>query len=148
MDRSMEAAQFMRDKGFNCAQSVVKAFSAELGVPEDAAVKMAASFGAGLGRNGLVCGAVTGAAVVLGARFGFDDPAAPDGRERIYAKVTALLDRFQQQHGSILCRELLAIDPKNPEEWKRIRREGKHDQLCPLFVQSCAEILEELLRAE
>jgi C_GCAxxG_C_C family probable redox protein len=147
MNRPETAAETMR-KGFNCAQSVVKAFAAELGVPEDTAAKMAASFGAGMGRNGLVCGAVAGAAIILGARCGFADPAEKGGRERIYGRVDDLLERFRKEHGSVLCRELLAIDPKNPAEWKRVGEAGAFDRRCPLFVQSAVRITEELLGAD
>ena len=144
MDRSEQAAEYMRG-GLNCAQSVVKAFAGELETEENAAVKMASSFGAGMARNGYVCGALSGAALVLGARYGFTDPAEPGARERIYAKVNALIEQFQKEHGTVLCRELLGIDPKNPEEWKRVREAGAFANQCPLFVQSAAKILDEIL---
>ncbi len=144
MEKSEQAAEYMRG-GLNCAQSVVKAFAAELGPEENLAVKMAASFGGGMGRNGYVCGAVSGAAFILGARYGFTDPAEPGAREKNYAKVTALIERFQKEHGTVLCRELLGIDPKKPEDWKRVREAGAFTGKCPLFVQSAAKITEELL---
>jgi len=147
MNRAEQAAEYMRG-GLNCAQSVVKAFAPELGAPEDAVVKMAAPFGGGMGRNGYVCGAVSGAAFVLGARYGFVDPAEPGAREKTYAKVNTLIEQFQKEHGTVLCRELLAIDPKNPEEWKRVREAGAFTNKCPLFVQSAAKWVEELLKAE
>jgi C_GCAxxG_C_C family probable redox protein len=147
MDRAEQAAEYMRG-GLNCAQSVVKAFAGELETEENAAVKMAASFGAGLARNGYVCGAVSGAALVLGARYGFSDPAEPGARERIYAKVNAMLERFQKEYGTVLCRELLAIDPKDPEEWKRVREAGAFADKCPLYVQFAAQLTEELLESE
>jgi C_GCAxxG_C_C family probable redox protein len=146
MGRAETAAENMR-KGFNCAQSVVKAFASELGAPEGAAVRMAATFGGGMGRNGLVCGAVSGAALVLGARFGFDDPAEPGGRERAYARMNALIEQFQKEHGSVMCRELLAIDPKDPEEWDRARERGAFQNRCPLLVRSAAKMAEDLLNA-
>jgi C_GCAxxG_C_C family probable redox protein len=144
MDRAEQAAEFMRG-GLNCAQSVVKAFAGELGSEENIAVKMAASFGGGMGRNGYVCGAVSGAAFILGARYGFVDPAESGAREKNYAKVNALIAQFQKEHGSVLCRELLAIDPKNPDEWKRVREAGAFTDKCPLFVQSAARILDGIL---
>ncbi|MGB7538832.1 MAG: C-GCAxxG-C-C family protein [Anaerolineales bacterium] len=147
MDRAERAAAYMRG-GLTCAQSVVKAFAGELEMEENAAVKMASSFGAGLACNGYVCGAVSGAALVLGARFGFTDPAESGARERIYGKVNGMLERFQKEHGTILCRELLAIDPKNPEEWKRVREAGAFTAKCPLYVESAAKLVEDILKAE
>jgi C_GCAxxG_C_C family probable redox protein len=147
MDRAEQAAAYMRG-GLNCAQSVVKAFAAELGPEENLAVKMAASFGGGMGRNGYVCGAVSGAAFILGARYGFTDPADPGAREKTYAKVNALIERFQKENGAVQCRELLGIDPKNPEEWKRVREAGAFADKCPLYVQFAAKITEALLESE
>jgi C_GCAxxG_C_C family probable redox protein len=144
MDKSEQAAEFMRG-GFNCAQSVVKAFAPELGASEEAAVRMATSFGGGMGRNGLVCGAVAGAAFVLGARYGFSELPESGARDKTYAKVNALIERFQKEYGTVLCRELLSIDPKNPEDWKRVREAGAFANQCPLFVKSAAKLVEEIL---
>ncbi len=144
MNKAEQAAEYMRG-GLNCAQSVVKAYAAEMGFDDNLAVKMASSFGGGMGRNGYVCGAVSGAAFVLGARYGFTDPAEPGAREKTYAKVNALIERFQKENGAVQCRDLLGIDPKNPEEWKRVREAGAFTNKCPLFVQSVAKILDEIL---
>ena len=147
MDRAELAAETMRT-GFNCCQSVVKAFASEFGAPEDAVVRMASSFGGGMGRNGYVCGAVSGAALVLGARYGYSDLSETDARENNYSKVTALIEQFRKENGTILCRELLSIDPKNIEDWKRARDAGAFANQCPLLVRSAARILESLLEVE
>ncbi len=147
MNRAEQAAEYMRG-GLNCAQSVVKAFSAELGAEEDAVVRMASSFGGGMARNGYVCGAVSGAAIVLGARYGFSDPAESGARAKIAAKVNALIAQFQKANGAVLCRELLSIDPKNPEDWKRVGEAGVFANQCPLYVQSAAQLVEEILKEQ
>jgi C_GCAxxG_C_C family probable redox protein len=146
MNRAETAAEHMRT-GFNCCQAVVKAFASELCVEERAAVKMAASFGGGMGRNGYVCGALSGAAFILGARYGNSDPANTAAREKTYAAVNDLLERFQKEHGTVLCRELISINMKDPGELKRAREEGIFAKRCPLFVQSAGSLLEELLAA-
>jgi len=147
MEKSKQAAEYMRG-GLNCAQSVVKAYAGEVGADENLAVKMASSFGGGIGRNGYVCGAVSGAAFILGARYGFTDPAEPGAREKTYAKVNALIERFQKENGAVQCRDLLGIDPKNPEDWKRVREAGAFADKCPLFVQSAAKLVEEILKEQ
>ncbi len=147
MDKAKQAGEYMRG-GLNCAQSVVKAYAGELGDGGNLAVKMASSFGGGMGRNGYVCGAVTGAALILGARFGFTDPAESGARDKTYDKVNALIERFQKENGTVLCRDLLGIDPKNPEDWKRARDAGAFTKKCPLFVQSAAKLVEEILKEQ
>jgi hypothetical protein len=59
-----------------------------------------------------------------------------------------LIERFQKENGAVQCRDLLGIDPKNPEDWKRVREAGAFTNKCPLFVQSAAKLLEEILKAE
>jgi len=146
MNRPEIAADNMR-RGFNCAQSIVKAFSSELTVDEQAAVKMAAALGAGLGRNGYVCGALSGAALVIGAKYGNTDPADTAGREKAYAVANELLEKFQREHHTVLCRELISFNLKNPDELKRARDEGIFAVRCPVFVLSAGRILEEILAA-
>jgi C_GCAxxG_C_C family probable redox protein len=144
MDRAELAADYMRN-GFNCAQSIVKAYAAELNADEDSVVRMAASFGGGMGRNGYVCGALSGAAFVIGARYGNVDPADTAAREKAYAAVNDLLERFRKEHHTVLCRELLSIDLKIPEELKRAREAGVFRNRCPVFVLAAGRILEEIL---
>ena len=146
MNRPDTAADYKR-KGLNCAQSIVKAFSAELGVEEQAAVKMTAPLGAGLGFNGQVCGALSGAALVLGARFGNTEPADTAGRDKAYAAANELLEKFEKEYHTVLCGELLSANLKNPAELKCAREEGVFTTRCPVFVASAAKILEEILAA-
>lgn len=54
---------------FNCAQSVFASFSQELGLDEKQALKIGGCFGSGM-RKGEVCGACTGALMVLGLKYG------------------------------------------------------------------------------
>ncbi len=147
MDKAETAADYKR-KGWNCSQSIVKAFSAELGVDEQAAVKMASSLGAGIGHNGEVCGALSGAALVIGARYGNTDPADTASRDKAYEKANLLLEKFEKEYHTVLCRELLSANLKNPEELKRARESGVFQTQCPIFVLSAGRILEEILCLE
>jgi C_GCAxxG_C_C family probable redox protein len=52
--------------GRNCSQAVLMAFAGELGLEPDAAARLAAGFGGGMGRMGHTCGAVSGAVLVRG----------------------------------------------------------------------------------
>jgi C_GCAxxG_C_C family probable redox protein len=146
MNRAETAADYMRS-GLNCAQSIVKAFASELAVDEDLAVRMTASLGAGLGRSGYVCGALSGAALVIGARFGNSDPADTAARDKAYALTDALLERFEKEHRTVLCRNLISFNLKDPEELLRARDEGVFVNRCPVFVLSAAKILEQILAA-
>lgn len=87
--------------GLNCAQSVYCAFAEELGMDAETAAKVSAGLGGGVGRLREVCGAVTGATLVLGMKYGPDKTA-------VYEKVQEFAAIFKQEMGSIICRDLLA----------------------------------------
>ena len=77
---------FVKEK-YNCAQAVACAFCQETGIPEEQLRALAASFGGGMGRLREVCGAVSGALLVLGALYGGYDPADTAAKARHYARV-------------------------------------------------------------
>ena len=94
--------------GHNCAQSVVGAFADIYGISFSLAMRMAASFGAGIGRQRLTCGAVSGMCLLAGLENGSAD-IDPRVRGVNYALVQQLCDAFRAENGSITCAELLGM---------------------------------------
>jgi C_GCAxxG_C_C family probable redox protein len=133
-------ARFRQD--FNCAQSVLVAFALQLGMDESQALKLASPFGGGVVRRGQICGAVTGALMVLGLAQGAD---TPEGKEDTYRLGQEFLQRFESKHATILCRELLDCDISTLEGLQQAREKGAFTALCPLFVRDAAEIVQEML---
>ncbi len=62
------AARFK--EGFSCSQAVVSSFAGDLGLGNDTAYKIPCGFGAGIARTGNTCGAVAGAVMVIGLKYG------------------------------------------------------------------------------
>ena len=94
------------DEGFNCAQSVLAPFVDTLGVDASTALRMAGGFGHGL-RLGEVCGAISGAAMVLGLREGTDDPADATAKLSCNAQTLELMRSLTAALGSCQCRTLI-----------------------------------------
>jgi C_GCAxxG_C_C family probable redox protein len=140
--RSEQARLNMVESRMNCAQSVLTAFSDELGLDKANALKLARGFGGGMGRSGKTCGAVTGAYMVIGLA---ESKAAREGVEAVYARVREFNERFIGLHGSTSCTELLNCDLSDPEELARARSEGIFASVCPCFVKDAVEILEKML---
>jgi C_GCAxxG_C_C family probable redox protein len=147
MDRPAIAKECM-ETTYNCAQSIVKTFASETGISENELIHLAFPFGAGLGREGYVCGALSGASMILGAKYGKVLNGKETYRDRIYGLTQELLEQFRKKQGSVLCKELLNFDLSKPEELLRAREAGVFTTKCPEFVQQAAEILEELLKEE
>ena len=105
MDNKQKALDLF-DKQFNCAQAVFGALAGDIGISAEAALKCAACFGGGM-RCGEVCGAVTGALMALGVRFGSAKENDPEGKAAAYQRSVPFLNRFREKHGTVLCKELL-----------------------------------------
>lgn len=147
MNKSEIAAGFMKS-GYNCAQAIIKAYAGDVGLKDvEAAVKMASVLGGGIGRNGHICGAVSGAVLIIGMKFGITDPSNVQAKELPYNKANELLERFRAENKTILCKELLSVDMRNPEELKKARAAGIFQQKCPLFVTAAGRILEDIINA-
>jgi len=133
------------DEGFNCSQAVVSAFAPQLGLDRVMALKVAGAFGGGMGRMGDTCGAVTGALMVIGLKYGQTNAEDKAAKERSYELVRQFAERFKARNrGCLTCRELLGADISTPEGMKQIK-ERQATTACPKFVRDAAEIVEQLL---
>ena len=139
------ALQKMAD-GYNCAQSVLFAYSQELGLDPDLALKLATGFGAGMARRGEVCGAVTGAILAVGAKYGRGKNDDKPVTEATYAKIQELMDNFQAVQGTVLCRQLLNGCDLTTEEGRQYFRDNDlSSRVCRPCVQTAAQILQGIL---
>jgi C_GCAxxG_C_C family probable redox protein len=133
-------------EGYNCAQSVFYAFCEDLQIEQDTALKMASGFGAGMGRQGEVCGAVTGGIMVLGAKYGRGENEDRTATEATYARTRELMDQFVQRHNTYLCRKLLKDCDLTTEEGRKSFVENDlFNKVCKPCVQSAVEILEKIV---
>ena len=148
MDHSIYAGELFMN-GSSCSQAVFLAFCDVTGIDRKLAAKIASPFGGGIGRMREVCGAVSGMYMVLGALYGYDETAEDDGRKKqLYKDVQALAEKFKQENGSIICRELLGLDIKgkdNPTPEERTEKYYKKrpcSELCRYAADLVAEYLE------
>lgn len=137
----------MFQKGFTCSQTVLAAFAGDLGLPEEQALMIASGFGAGMARMSLTCGAVTGAFMALGLKYGYSSGESKESKEAIYRTVREFAEQFRAAHGSIECRELLGFDISTPEGYRGAADKEIFRTLCPRFVQTAIEIVDKMLEA-
>ena len=143
-----EKAKQLFFEGYNCAQAVLCAFSDVTGFDMETSARMASSFGGGMGRLRKTCGAVSGAALVLGIVKGYSDPSDNEAKKQHYALVREFAEKFKEKNGSINCGELLKMASLNvqtggaPEERSK---EYYQKRPCPELVYDAALILDEML---
>lgn len=141
MEKEKIAELFM--KGIDCSQVVVAAFAEELGISQKEAYKMAAGFGGGMG-IGETCGAVVGAMIVLGLKFGHCDTEHIEQKDIMNAKRAEFLTKFQEKYGVCNCKGLLKHDIADPEDMQKILDEGLLFEFCPEVVKDTIDILNEV----
>ena len=142
-----ERAAELFGKGFNCSQAVFAAFCDKFGMDEKTALKVASGLGGGVGRMREVCGAFTGAVMVLGLKFGntIGNDRAAKGKD--YERVQLFAKRFKEELGSdtIICRELLGLSgPSDPDPAKRTK-EYYQKRPCPETVAIASGLLGEFM---
>lgn len=131
-------------RGYNCSQSLFAPYAERKGIPYDKALRISASFGAGC-RCGDICGAVSGALMVLGLYSDLDLKDHPEEKSKIYGWAEAFLERFRDVHGSTICRELLKVDLTTEAGRSEAEKHRLFSTLCPLFVETADRLLKEAL---
>jgi C_GCAxxG_C_C family probable redox protein len=146
MKTKNEAAVEKFLSGYNCAQSVLYVYAEELGLDSDTALKAATGLGAGMGRRGEVCGAVTGGILALGLKWGRGEKEGRTATDRAYQKTLELMARFEKKHGSCLCRALVeGCDLRTPEGQAYFKEHDLLHKTCVGCVETACEVVGELL---
>lgn len=145
MDKSQDAVDLFR-KGFSCSQAILSIYGEDLGLDRRTAMKIAGAFGGGMDQRGETCGAVTGALMIIGLKHGSIGPEDPESKERTYDLSREFIKKFEEKHGTIMCRDLLGYDLATPEGKRIIYEKGLTRTLCPGIVKDAADILEDLLK--
>ena len=147
MDGHAERATEKFLEGYNCAQAVLYAFCEDLKLDPEVSLKLSCGFGAGMGKKQEVCGAVSGGIAVLGMKYGRGASDDKSLTETTYTKTRELMDRFQNRHGSYICRQLLDnCDMMTEEGQKHIRENDLRNKTCTLCVQSVVDIVEHVMK--
>ena len=145
-----EKARELFMEGYNCSQSVVGAFAQELGMEKETAMKLASSFGGGMGRLREVCGTVSGMFLIAGLAYGYSDPKAREEKAEHYKRIQTLAARFREKNGTIICRELLEKRMKKPVDTNPVpeeRTEQYYQQRpCVGVVMQAVEFMEQYMK--
>lgn len=141
-----EKAKELFTSGYNCAQAVFGAFDDITGIPFEMSLKLASSFGGGMGGLRSTCGAVTGMFMVIGCVCGYNTTENYSEKVEHYARVRKLAEEFQNKNKSLQCRELLSSLSENLKQNPSIRtKEYYKVRPCLKFVLDAVEILDKEL---
>ena len=142
--REMAMANFY--EGYNCSQSIVLAFADLIPIEKTTLLKMSSSFGGGMGRLREVCGSVTGMFMIAGILYGYDGPETGQVKADHYARIQELAHRFEEKHGSIVCREMLGLSVRHDVPVPEARTQEYYKKRpCPEIIGDAAELLEQYI---
>ena len=143
MDHSTKARDLFLS-GCSCSQAVFGAFADEFGMDHDMALRLASSFGGGMGGMRETCGAVTGMLMAAGMKWGYSDIENLDIKTAHYARTRELIEGFKREHGTIVCRELLKALGEQKKDPSARTAEYYKVRPCVMFVETAARLLDEM----
>ena len=131
-------------EGYNCAQSVIGPFHKNINMDFEDAMKLASSFGGGMGRLREVCGAMTASFMVIGIISGYTSPGDDIAKTEHYRLVQDFASKFKSKFGTIICRELLGLPEGADEHVPEARTKSYYDKRpCDKFIEFAAGVLED-----
>lgn len=131
------------NRGYNCAQSVVSAFTEQLKLDDRTAKRISSCFGGGM-RMGATCGALSGALMMLGYAKGFNEYSS-ENKSATEILCVAFVEKWKSVIGSTNCKDILGLDVSNPTERQRGKDEGIFDQHCPGCIETAVKLLDEII---
>jgi len=144
MEKREEALDYFRNR-FNCSQAVFTVFGKDYGLSEDCCLKISCAFGGGMGRQQHTCGAVTGALMALGLKYGkaLNDPE--ENKHHTYAQTREFFKRFTELNGSVNCKVLLdGLDMNDPDDHQKILERKLFEIKCEKYVSDAVGIVETI----
>lgn len=130
--------------GIDCSQVVFGDAAERMGFDRETAWKIAACFGGGM-FCGERCGCVTGALMAIGLKYGHCELGDREAKAEMMSVLKEFTDAFTEEHGSLICKDLIKYDVSKPEELQAAVESGIMFELCPKLAATACEILEDLI---
>ena len=144
MDRELQAIEYFME-GYNCAQAVLLTYADMVGLNKETCARLSSSFGGGMGRMREVCGAVSGMLMVAGLLYGYEGPEEGSIKKDHYTRVQQLAEKFREEAGSIICRDILKNPPADPVPSPRTA-EYYVQRPCARMVALAVRVLEQYIK--
>ena len=124
MDKKEEAV-YRKHNGFNCAQAVACSFCDKAGIDEETMKHATQAFGVGLGTMEGNCGAISGAAVVIGM--------INKEQRKTFGEIRTIMTEFKNRNTTVTCKELKGLET------------GKVIRECDDCIRDAVEFLEKAI---
>jgi C_GCAxxG_C_C family probable redox protein len=135
------------EKGFLCSEAVLLALSETQNITSKIIPRIATGFGAGISRHGEVCGALSGAVMGLGLRFGRSQVSETSQDTSPYQFGQTMVNLFASRAGHVRCRDILDLDIASDEGRKKYREQNLWESKCRELIRIATELAYDLLQA-
>jgi len=139
-DNTVKLAMKYFSSDYNCSQSVMKSILESKGMDFDEIFQLAAGFGGGVGLQGHICGAVSGAVAALGVINGRKFGDVNEHKEATYESAAKFMQMFKEKNGSIICDDLTGIVMADKKAHDRAMENGTFRKVCPGYVEDAVRI--------
>ena len=145
METIIEKAIQLFQSGYNCSQAILTAFGSKFGLDKKTCLKIATAFGGGMAKQQNVCGAVTGAYMVLGLKYGKYIQGDDKSKAKTYDLVNEFNKRFIEKNGSIICLDIIGENMNTEIGMKNIQENNLFKIKCEKAIANAVDILNEIL---
>lgn len=145
MSSKVSAAIECFKNGFNCAQAVFTAYCEEYGIDKEAGLKLTCPFGYGISRTDNTCGAVIGAIMVIGLKYGNCSPDDDEAKEKTDKLTQEFIGKFKEIYGSVKCTDLIMCNISTEKGYIFAKEHGFFETICPCYIEDAVKILEDIL---
>jgi C_GCAxxG_C_C family probable redox protein len=122
--------------GLYCSQAVLGAFCEKYGMDTKTAFKISCGLNSGC-RCAEICGAVSGAILVIGLKHG-------DSINNCNSETEKYIKTFIENNGEIICRKILNCDIFTPDGKEKAINENLFKTTCLEMVVNASQILVDL----
>ncbi|AJA48590.1 C_gcaxxg_c_c family protein [Clostridium pasteurianum DSM 525 = ATCC 6013] len=143
MNNKVEQAVWKFSRGVNCAQSVLLTYCNELNLDMNSILKLGNGLDEKLYKSE-VCGAVTGAIMVLGLKYGNNTNIDSASEEKVYEMINLFRERFQKMNCSTICKDLIGCNLRQKGMRDYAIQKGVFKDICPKLIKDAIDIIEEL----
>jgi len=140
-----EEAVTLFQRGFTCSQAVLSVFAQDFGLDQHVARRISQGFGAGIAYTDDICGALSGAIMVIGLRYGRIQANDAAAKEKTYAVVGEFLREFETRHGSLACTGLLGYNLSDPQQVAEVKKNKVVMAKCPAFVRDAVKLVQNVV---
>ncbi len=141
IERIVEKAVSRFRKGYLCSESILLTFAEASGIKCEQIPKIATGFGGGIGRAGSICGALTGAIMALGLKYGSKTLNEKEAYEKCLKKSLEFYKNFEEEFGSVFCRDLTQCDLTTTEGRQKFKEQQIKETKCTKYVENSMRTL-------